>query len=305
MCPRQGKRPHEARRIPCCVLARERLQERRTDPSFLDGFPGFLRLPLKFISWHVCCDLRSVIREAINGLMSVVLAPACAACARPLENPLRSAVCDRCWNGIRVLQPPFCGVCGDPLRTWRSVDEGYRCEPCRVRRPHITAGRAIGDYEGSLRAIVHALKYDGRRSIARPLSALLRSHALPILTGADLAVPVPLHWSRQWRRGFNQAHELAVGLGLPVRGVLKRRRYTRSQTGLSADERNVNVRKAFVLSTRAGPLDGLCVVVVDDVSTTGATLEACARVLKEGGVREVRTLTAARVATAQSPLRQH
>ena len=148
--------------------------------------------------------------------MSVVLAPACAACARPLEDPLRSAVCDRCWNGIRVLQPPFCGVCGDPLLAWRPVDDGYRCEPCRVRRPHITAGRAIGDYDGPLRAIVHALKYDGRRSLARPLGGLLRRHAGPILSGADLAVPVPLHWSRQWRRGFNQARELAVGLGLPV-----------------------------------------------------------------------------------------
>jgi len=234
--------------------------------------------------------------------MSVVLAPACAACARPLEDPLRSAVCDRCWNGIRVLQPPFCGVCGDPLLTWRSVDEGYRCELCRVRRPHVTAGRAIGDYDGPLRAIVHALKYDGRRSLARPLSGLLRRHAGPILSGADLAVPVPLHWSRQWRRGFNQARELAVGLGLPVRTLLKRRRHTRSQTGLSAEERYANVRDAFVLSRGAGPFDGLCIVLVDDVSTTGATLEACARVLKEAGAREVRTLTAARVATGQSPI---
>jgi ComF family protein len=257
------------------------------------------------MAWHVFCDLRRMLSKAINALMSVVLAPACAACARPLDNPLESAVCDRCWSGIGVLQPPYCGVCGDPLLTWRSVDEGYRCELCRVRRPHIAAGRAIGDYTGPLRAIVHALKYDRRRSIARPLGALLRSHALPILGGADLAVPVPLHWGRRWRRGFSQAHELAIGLGLPVRGVLKRRRYTRSQTGLSAAERNANVREAFVLSRRAGPLDGLCVVLVDDVSTTGATLEACARVLKEGGVREVRALTAARVATVLPPVRPH
>jgi ComF family protein len=245
-----------------------------------------------------------VIREAINALMSVVVAPTCAACGRPLDTPLASAVCDGCWNGIRTLQPPVCGVCSDPLLTWRSVDEAYRCELCRVRRPHITAGKAIGDYEGPLRAIVQALKYDGRRSIAGPLSDLLLRHAGPLLRGADLVVPVPLHWSRQWRRGFNQAHELASGLGLPVRGVLRRRRYTRSQTGLSADDRSANVREAFVLSRRAGLLDGLCIVVVDDVSTTGATLEACARVLKAGGVREVRTLTAARVATVPSPTRR-
>jgi ComF family protein len=256
-------------------------------------------------AWQAFCDLRDVIREGINGLMSVVLAPRCAACARPLENPLASPVCDRCWNGIRTLRPPVCGVCCDPLLTWRSVDAAYRCELCQVRRPHINAGMVIGDYEGPLRAMVHALKYDGRRSIAGPLSDLLLRQAGPLLRGADFVVPVPLHWSRHWRRGCNQAHELASGLGLPVRGVLRRRRYTRSQTGLSADDRSANVREAFVLSRRAGPLGGLCVVLVDDVSTTGATLEACARVLKQGGAREVRTLTAARVATVPSPRRRH
>jgi ComF family protein len=199
-----------------------------------------------------------------------------------------------------VLSPPFCGVCGDPVLTWRSVATEDRCELCRVRRPHIAAGRAIGDYEGPLRAIVHAFKYDGRRSIASPLSTLLRRHGASILCGADLAVPVPLHWSRQWRRGFNQAHELAVGLGLPVRDLLRRRRHTRSQTGLSAEERHANVHDAFVLARRPGPLTGLCIVLVDDVSTTGATLEACACVLMERGAREVRTLTAARVATVLS-----
>ena len=243
-----------------------------------------------------------VIRAAANSLLSVLFAPPCAACGRPLEAPLEAAVCDACWKGIRLLSPPFCGVCGDPLRSWRA-NPGQRCEPCAVRRRHIAAGRAIGDYDGSLRAIVHALKYDGRRSIAQPLGALLRRHGSEILCGADLVVPVPLHWARRWRRGFNQAHELAMALGLPVRGALRRCRATRSQTGLSADERRANVRDAFVLS-QPGRLDRLCVVLVDDVSTTGATLDACARTLTEAGAREVRTLTAARVATGLPPARQ-
>jgi ComF family protein len=304
MLRRPGKRPHERRRISCAVPARERTRKPRTARALLSRSPQIPSCFRQAMAWQAFCDPRSVLREAITGLMSVVLAPSCAACARPLENPLESAVCDHCWNGIRTLQPPVCGVCSEPLLTWRSVD-AHRCEVCRVRRPHITAGSAMGDYDGPLRAIVHALKYDGRRSLAGPLSDLLRRHAGSILHGADFIVPVPLHWTRRWRRGFNQAHELAAGLALPVRGVLKRWRYTRSQTGLSADDRSANVREAFVLSRRAGPLDGRCVVVVDDVSTTGATLEACARVLKEGGVREVRTLTAARVATVLSPTRRH
>jgi ComF family protein len=240
--------------------------------------------------------MRDAILRSANGLLAILLAPPCAACGRPLESPVPSAVCDACWSGIRLLRPPFCGVCGDPLPSWRSVDPGHRCDVCRIRRPHIAAGRAIGDYDGSLRAIVHALKYDGRRSIATPLGALLRQHGEEIVSGADLVVPVPLHWTRHWRRGFNQAHELALGLGLPVKMVLRRSRRTRSQTGLSARARAANVRNAFTIR-RHHSIHSLSIVLVDDVSTTGSTMEACARVLREGGAREVRTLTAARVAT--------
>lgn len=246
--------------------------------------------------------MAGLVRQAFNGLLCAALAPACAACARPLEAPLQSAVCDNCWTTIRLLRPPFCGVCGNPLASWREPASGYRCESCVVRRPHIAAGRAIGEYEGSLRAIVHALKYQGRRSLAAPLAGLLRLHGSPVLAGADLIVPVPLHWRRQWLRGFNQAHELARGLGLPVDSVLGRRRSTRSQTGLSADARSANVAGAFALRRRRN-VGSLIIVLVDDVSTTGATLEACARTLIENGAREVRTLTAARVVSA--PLHEH
>lgn len=246
--------------------------------------------------------MAGLVRQALDGVLCAALAPACAACARPLETPLQSAVCGDCWTDIRLLRPPFCGICGDPLASWREPASSYRCESCVVRRPHIAAGRAIGEYEGSLRAIVHALKYQGRRSLAAPLAGLLRLHGSPVLAGADLIVPVPLHWRRQWLRGFNQAHELARCLGLPVDGVLVRRRPTRSQTGLSADARSANVAGAFALRRRRN-VGSLIIVLVDDVSTTGATLEACARTLIENGAREVRTLTAARVASA--PLHEH
>ena len=155
-------------------------------------------------------------------------------------------------------------------------------------------GYALGEYEGELRGLLHSLKYDGRRSIAPMLGALMRTHGRFVLDGADCSVPVPLHWRRRWRRGFNQAADLAASLGLPVVCALRRTRSTRTQTGLPAIQRHANLQRAFRVKSRA-TVEGARVVLVDDVSTTGATLDACARVLLAAGAVEVRTLTAARV----------
>ena len=108
--------------------------------------------------------------------------------------------------------------------------------------------RAVGGYDGALRAIVHALKYEGRRSLAQPLAELMRIRGADMLTGADWAVPVPLHPSRRRERGFNQAADLARHLGVPVRQALRRHRATRTQTGLPAARRHRNVRGAFALA---------------------------------------------------------
>lgn len=159
---------------------------------------------------------------------------------------------------------------------------------------HVTRGRAIGEYEGALRAIVHALKYDGRRSIAKQLAMRLTVSGAEVLDGADCVVPVPLHRSRRRTRGFNQAEEIARHLPLAMRNALRRVRATPSQTELPAARRHANVRNAFRLR-RGASVHGLVMVLVDDVSTTGATLDSCARVLLAAGAREVRALTAARV----------
>jgi len=225
-----------------------------------------------------------------------VLAPACAACAEPLERPTHGPVCDACWQSIRPLTPPLCDRCGDPLPTWRALGVPLaRCPRCRRGRRAVDRGRAIGAYDGALRAIVHALKYEGRRSLARPLGALMRQRGADLLAGAACAIPVPLHAARRRQRGFNQAADLARQVGLPVVAALRRRRATESQIGLPAARRHRNVRDAFAVTRHALALVGSIVVLIDDVSTTGATLDACARVLKENGVGEVRALTAARV----------
>jgi ComF family protein len=250
------------------------------------------------------CNLKSAFQATLDPVLSVLLAPACAACGQLLEHPTQGPVCESCWQSILPLTPPVCDRCGDPLAAWRTISTPLaRCPRCRRGQRHVDRARAVGAYDGALRAIVHALKYEGRRSLAQPLAELMRIRGADMLTGADWVVPVPLHHSRRRERGFNQAADLARHLGLPVERALRRHRATRTQTGLPAARRHRNVRGAFALTRglewreRRGGLEGSIVVLVDDVSTTGATLDACARVLKAADVREVRALTAARVVT--------
>jgi ComF family protein len=157
--------------------------------------------------------------------------------------------------------------------------------------------RAIGVYEGTLRGIVHALKYDGRRSLARPLGALMATHANQLPRSCDAAVPVPLHPARLRERGFNQADDLAAHVGLPRVRALTRVRRTAVQADLNASERQDNVRAAFAPTRHVRSLAGCVVTLIDDVSTTGATLNACAEVLRHEGVDTVFALTAARAVT--------
>lgn len=162
--------------------------------------------------------------------------------------------------------------------------------------------RSAGEYDGALRRVLHAVKYEGRRSLAGPLARLMRERGREALDGAEIAVPVPLHWRRRIARGFNQAEDLARGLGLPVCRPIRRRRPTRPQFGLRPGARQRNVEGAFCSTRRwlggrsadARRVRGACVLLVDDVATTGATLRECAAVLKALGAREVRALTAAR-----------
>jgi ComF family protein len=232
----------------------------------------------------------------LDAVLAVALSPACASCDGPLEHPTRGPVCPSCWHSILPLTPPLCDRCGDPLRTWRAaITASDPCPRCRRIRPTISRARAIGAYDGALRAIVHALKYDGRRSLAVPLGTLMRDRGADVLAGAACAVPVPLHHRRRRERGFNQAADLAGQLHLPVLRALRRAKATATQTSLPAARRHRNVRDAFVATPAARALRGRVVVLVDDVCTTGATLEACARVLTGAGAMEVRALTAARV----------
>ncbi len=151
---------------------------------------------------------------------------------------------------------------------------------------------SAGRYEGALRDVIHAFKYEGRRSLAHPLGTLMRDAGRSVLDGCDCVVPVPLHVWRRLHRGFNQARDLARQLDRPVVDALWRVRATRPQMALPADARRTNLRNALFVSPFISVEDRV-VVLVDDVRTTGETLDVCARALARAGARDVRALTVA------------
>lgn len=217
----------------------------------------------------------SALGAAVNGLVAALLSPPCATCGCVVDGAATGAMCGACWRRVRTESAHA---------DWPALPEG------------IDAAASLGAYEGTLRLAVHALKYDGRRSIAGGLARLLAERCGHLLAGADAVVPVPLHPLRRWTRGFNQCDELARHLRLPIWKVLRRVRHTPPQAGLTADRRLANLRLAFSPRAAGRPrrIEGRCLVLLDDVSTTGTTAGACGAVLKELGAAEIRLVTVAR-----------
>ena len=237
---------------------------------------------------------------AKNAIVRALIEPRCAACGALLERPLAGAVCEPCWFGITSVAPPWCSRCGDELAAWQAADAV--CARCLARPPHYSVARSAARYHGAMREIIQAFKFSHRRLLAEPLGRMMRLSGGDVLDGADAVVPVPLHPVRSFRRGFNQADDLARQLGLPVWRALRRRRYGPPQAGLAAEARHANLNRAFSIDplwlfgarVHRRTLEGRTLVVVDDVMTTGETIEACSRILLDAGAKEVRALTAAR-----------
>jgi len=237
----------------------------------------------------------AVARRLVEPVLTVVFPSACAACGRLLAQPSRGPLCGPCWDTLPRHRTPSCG-CGVPLGPGQVA-----CARCRRDRQPFAAGASLGPYEGSLRLVIHELKYRGRRGVASRLAQVLPAddHARSLVAGSHVLVPVPLHPRRLQERGFNQAgliaRELGRRVGRPCADrALVRRRDTVPQAGLSAAARRRNVAGAFAVRRRSLVADQV-VTLVDDVLTTGATAHACARTLRAAGAREVRLLSVARV----------
>jgi len=234
-------------------------------------------------------------RRLVDSVLAVVFPSACPACWQLLAHPRRGPLCEPCWASLPRHHAVACR-CGLPIAPGLSA-----CGHCRRGRQPFASGVSLGPYEGTLRVVLHELKYAGRRRAAvRLAEALLEEPAVRALVAtSDVLVPVPLHPRRLRERGFNQsallAGELARRAGTTAcPDALVRRQDTVPQAGLTAAARRRNVREAFAVRRRAS-LAGRVVTLVDDVLTTGATALACARRIEEADAREVRLLTVARV----------
>jgi ComF family protein len=185
------------------------------------------------------------------------------------------------------LDPPFCTKCGEPA----PAIEGL-CGPCRTGEHLFDFARSALLFTHTLREIIHHLKYADRVSLAKPLGAHLKACLEREPFTGETVIPVPLYRGRQRDRGFNQAELIASKLGLPMNArLLRRRKNTASQTGLSRNERKRNLAGAFEMR---GDVTG-SIIVVDDVYTTGSTMNEISRVLKRAGAERVEVLTVARV----------
>ena len=222
----------------------------------------------------------------------------CQICARARATPAEGFVCGGCCQQVRLIKPPFCERCGLPFEG--DLSAPFECSNCREMEFHFVSARAAVVAKGMALEIIHRYKY--RRALwFEPLLAdwLVRQAQPVIGHGAwDWIVPVPLHPLKQREREFNQAERLAVRLAAATRmavklNCLRRVLPTRTQTLLNRAQRTENVRRAFVTPDGL-KLDGPRIVLVDDVFTTGATTNACARALKQAGASEVCVWTVAR-----------
>jgi len=229
-------------------------------------------------------------------LFQFFLPPQCHCCETFLGED-QQGICSDCLSKIHWIEPPFCSVCGIPF-TSREV-ENHPCGACMTKKKHFTMARALGSYEGSLREAIHRWKYQGKVNLTpffgKWMEEGLRRYWTP--NPFNLVIPVPLHLKRLRERGFNQAlllaKELSRRTGIPYRKrILQKKRLTLPQVNLSGVEREKGVRGSFHL-VGGEELEGKLVLLVDDVYTTGATVNECAKVLLAQGTERVDVLTLA------------
>lgn len=229
-------------------------------------------------------------------LLQFFLPPQCHCCDKFLEER-QQGICPDCLSKIHWIEPPFCSVCGTPFAS-KEV-RSHLCGPCMTKKKHFTMARALGSYEGTLQEAIHRWKYQGKTHLT-PFFGKWMEEGLSRYWAPnpfDLLIPVPLHKKRLRERGFNQAlllvKELSHRTGISyLKRVLQKRKSTAPQVHLSGVEREKSIRGSFQV-IGGESLEGKSILLVDDVYTTGATVNECAKVVRASGAERVDVLTLA------------
>ena len=244
--------------------------------------------------------LASLPRTALN----IALPTLCVSCHEPVAG---EGVCAACWSKLSFIAPPFCVRLGIPFVY--DPGPGLLSMQAIADPPAYQRARAAVRYDEIARTMVHALKYQDRTDLAPTMGRWMTRAGQELLGNADAVVPVPLHWRRGWSRRYNQSGALASVIGrsahLPVIGnALRRVRPTLQQVGLSKADRALNVQGAFKVPLEdKSSVQGRRIVLIDDVLTSGATVDACTRALLRARAASVDVLVFARVVdTLQSPI---
>ena len=242
--------------------------------------------------------------HAARAALDIALPTLCVACREPVAG---EGVCAACWAKLSFIAPPYCARLGIPFVY--DPGPGILSMQAIADPPAYQRARAAVRYDDVARTLVHALKYHDRTDLAPSMGRWMARAGAELLDEADLWVPVPLHWRRGFSRRFNQSGALARAIsrhsGVAVsRDALRRIRPTEHQVGLSRAERAANVQGAFkVDKSRRAEIQGRRVILVDDVLTSGATVDACARALLRAKAAQVDVLVFARVVDAlRSPI---
>jgi len=239
----------------------------------------------------------SLLRQITGQALDLLLPPLCLSCDAPVG--AHRTLCTTCWSAIHFIAPPFCGACGAPFEV--PVGVGALCGGCIAEPPEFKAARAPMLYDDASRRIVLGFKHADRTHPAPALASWMQRAGAEFWAEADFIAPVPLHRWRLFRRRYNQAALLALQLGpLTQKAVLvdllERKRATPIQGHLSRKERQANVKGAFALNIRRrAQVKDKTIVLIDDVLTTGATLNECSKVLLKAGAKTVNVLVLARV----------
>jgi ComF family protein len=230
-------------------------------------------------------------------LLDIVYPRVCCGCGNGLDGTEASGLCWDCRSGSHLIGPPWCDLCG--MAVAGRLDHAFVCADCREEPPAFRQARSLYRYEGGVREAIHALKYRRDFSVVPDLARLMVAGLHTHFDDPDsfTLVPVPLHWKRRSQREFNQGKELVKAMQRLEPGRrkwcgLRRVKNTQTQTRLSRAGRKANVRNAFKVRSRR-PLPGR-ILLIDDVMTTGATLNAAARALTKAGAEDVCALTLAR-----------